>query len=191
MPERQTRRFLGIVVLLRQVDPARQRSRRLPEDVAEEWAGCPDLRPEPDAVRVESGAAPDDEWDRDGPGDDDPLPPPVTVSAVQAGALGVEGAARQAARVAVITSSPGETDAAVERAVRVTLADYGIDADAASVTVRCNRADCGEPGARVSVTVAARVELPLVPDVLSLTAVGSVPVEASATQTVSRFARAS
>ena len=43
----------------------------------------------------------------------------------------------------------------------------------------------------MSVTVAARVELPLVPDVLSLTAVGSVPVEASATQTVSRFARTS
>lgn len=115
----------------------------------------------------------------------------LAVSAVQAGALGVEGAARQAARVAVMSSGPRATDAAVERAVRVTLADYGINAAAASVSVRCDRADCAEPGARVSVTVAARVELPLVPDVLSLTAVGSVPVEASATQTVSRFARAS
>ncbi|MFE6255898.1 TadE family protein [Agromyces sp. NPDC057865] len=115
----------------------------------------------------------------------------LAVAAVQAGALGVEGAARQAARVAVTGADQGATDAAVERAVRVTLADYGIDADAASVVVRCDRADCGEPGARVSVTVAARVELPLVPDVLSLTAVGSVPVEASATQTVSRFARTS
>ena len=115
----------------------------------------------------------------------------LAVAAVQAGALGVEGAARQAARVAVTASDQGGSDAAVERAVRVTLADYGIDADAASVSVRCDRADCGEPGARVSVTVSARVELPLVPDVLSLTAVGSVPVEASATQTVSRFAAAS
>lgn len=115
----------------------------------------------------------------------------LAVAAVQAGALGVEGAARQAARVAVTATDQGATDAAVERAVRVTLADYGIDADAASVTVRCDRTDCGEPGTRVRVTVAARVELPLVPDVLSLTAVGSVPVEASATQTVSRFAGAS
>jgi hypothetical protein len=36
--------------------------------------------------------------------------------------------------------------------------------------------------------VLARIELPLVPDFLALTAIGSVPIEASATQTVSRFA---
>lgn len=114
----------------------------------------------------------------------------LALAAVQAGALGVEGAARQAARVAVTASGRGESDAAVDRAVRVTLADYGIDSSAASVTVVCDRADCGEPGTRVHVTVGARIALPLVPDVLSLTAVGSVPVEASATQTVSRFAGA-
>lgn len=112
----------------------------------------------------------------------------LTVAAVQAGALGVEGAARQAARVAVMAADQGASDAAVERAVRVTLADYGIDAAATSVTVGCDPVDCLEPGARVTVSVAARVELPLVPDVLALTTAGSVPVEASATQTVSRFA---
>ncbi|MEV1130245.1 hypothetical protein [Agromyces sp. NPDC049794] len=112
----------------------------------------------------------------------------LAVAAVQAGALGVEGAARQAARVAVIAADDDASDAAVDRAVRVTLADYGIDPAAASVTVGCDRADCLEPGARVTVSVAARVELPLVPDVLELSTVGSVPVEASATQTVSRFA---
>ena len=112
----------------------------------------------------------------------------LAVAAIQAGALGVEGAARQAARVAVTAADGAASDAAVERAVRVTLADYGIDAAAASVTVDCDRVDCSEPGARVSVSVTARVELPLVPDVLALSAVGSVPVEASATQTVSRFA---
>jgi len=114
----------------------------------------------------------------------------LAVAAIQAGALGVEGAARQAARIAVTTVGRDATDAAVDRAVRITLADYGIDADAASVTVACDRADCSEPGARVRVSVAARVVLPLVPDVLSLTAIGSVPIEASATQTVSRFAGA-
>jgi len=114
----------------------------------------------------------------------------LAVAAIQAGALGVEGAARQAARIAVTTVDRDATDAAVDRAVRITLADYGIDADAASVTVACDRADCSEPGARVRVSVAARVVLPLVPDVLSLTAIGSVPIEASATQTVSRFAGA-
>lgn len=114
----------------------------------------------------------------------------LAIAGVQAGAFGVEGAARQAARVAVMAADPRASDVAVERAVRVTLADYGIDAAAASVTVGCDRVDCLEPGARVTVSVAARVELPLVPDVLALSTVGSVPVEASATQTVSRFAGA-
>jgi hypothetical protein len=114
----------------------------------------------------------------------------LALAVVQAGALAVEGAARQAARVAVIAADRGESDAAVDRAVRVTLADYGIDAAAASVSLVCDRTDCLEPGARVSVSVLARVELPLVPDFLALAAVGSVPIEATATQTVSRFAGA-
>ncbi|WP_251038995.1 hypothetical protein [Agromyces sp. ISL-38] len=113
----------------------------------------------------------------------------LAVAAIQGGALAVEGAARQAARVAVQASAEGAADAAVERAVRVTLADYGVDADAASVTIECSATDCLEPGSRIRVSVAARVSLPLVPDFLSLDAVGSVPLEASATQTVSRFAR--
>jgi hypothetical protein len=111
----------------------------------------------------------------------------LAVAAIQAGALGVEGAARHAARVAVLAVDEGTSDAAVDRAVRMTFADYGIDPAAASVTVDCDRADCREPGARVDVTVRARIQLPLVPDFLALTAVGSVPVEARATQTVSRF----
>jgi hypothetical protein len=114
----------------------------------------------------------------------------LALAAIQAGALGVEGAARQAARVAVIATDRTGSDAAVDRAVRVALADYGIDAAAASVAVACDRTDCLEPGARVSVSVVARVDLPLVPDFLALTAIGSVPIEASATQTVSRFAGA-
>jgi hypothetical protein len=114
----------------------------------------------------------------------------LALAAIQAGALGVEGAARQAARVAVAATTASDSDAAVTRVVQVALADYGIDEAAASVTVRCDRADCSEAGARVSVSVAARVELPLVPDFLALSAVGTVPVEASATQTVSRFAGA-
>ena len=112
----------------------------------------------------------------------------VALAAIQAGALGVEGAARHAARVAVLADDGGSPRAAVDRAVWMTLADYGIDAGTASVTMTCDRADCREAGARVSVSVLARVELPLVPDVLARTAVGSVPIEASATQTVSRFA---
>jgi hypothetical protein len=113
----------------------------------------------------------------------------LALAAIQGGALGVEGAARQAARIAVTAPDREAADAAVERAVTIALADYGIDTGGASVVLSCDRADCSEPGARVSVSVTARVTLPLVPDVLSLSAIGSVPIESTATQTVSRFAR--
>jgi len=111
----------------------------------------------------------------------------LAVAAIQGGALAVEGAARHAARVAVVASDQASADAAVDRVVRVALADYGVEAPEASVTVDCD-ADCAEPGTRVQVTVTARITLPLVPDFLSLDQVGSVPITASATQTVSRFA---
>lgn len=111
----------------------------------------------------------------------------LAVAAIQAGALAVEGAARQAARVAVMAGDQASADAAVDRVVRVALADYAVEAAAASVTVDCD-VDCAEPGSRVHVTVTARITLPLVPDLLSLDRVGSVPIAASATQTVSRFA---
>lgn len=113
----------------------------------------------------------------------------LALSAIQGGALGVEGAARQAARVAVTAPDASAVDAVVERAVRLTLADYGIDAATASVALGCDRSDCTEPGARVTASVTARIELPLVPDVLSLSSIGTVPIEATATQTVSRFIR--
>ena len=115
----------------------------------------------------------------------------VTLSAIQGGALAVEGAARQAARVYVQAPNSAEAVSRAERAISVGLADYGIDADAATVQV-----DCGSPGAcltrRSTVTVSVRVDvaLPLVPDVLSLPDIATVPVQATAVQTVSRFWRA-
>lgn len=114
----------------------------------------------------------------------------LALASIQGGALAVEGAARLAARIAVQTGDLAGAEAAVDRAVRVTLADYGVDADAASVVIDCESATCDAPGTRVRVSVEARVQLPLVPDVLELGLVGTVPVEASATQTVSRFAQA-
>ena len=112
----------------------------------------------------------------------------LAVAAIQGGALAVEGAARQAARVAVVAGDQAAANTAVDRVVRVTLADYGIESAAAAVVVDCAD-DCAEPGSRVHVSVTARVTLPLVPDFLSLGQMGSVPIEASATQNVSRFAR--
>ncbi|MFF2369707.1 TadE family protein [Agromyces sp. NPDC058110] len=112
----------------------------------------------------------------------------LSLAAIQAAAFAVEGAARHAARIAA--DGPGGAARAsgdVERAVRIALEDFGIDADSASVTIECESPECA-PGERLDVTVAARVSLPLVPDVLDLPGLASVPVESAATQTISRFA---
>jgi len=110
----------------------------------------------------------------------------LAISAVQSASQGVEGAARHAARVAVVSDAPAR--AAVERAVLVAVGDYGIDRDAVTLELDCGAAvDCREPGARVRVDVVASVSLPLVPEALGGVGIGTVIVEGSATQTVSRF----
>ncbi|MFC5928712.1 hypothetical protein D6T64_10610 [Cryobacterium melibiosiphilum] len=113
----------------------------------------------------------------------------VSLSVVQAGALAVEGAARQAARVYV--QAPTET-VAVERATRAVefgLADYGLKATDATVRVACTGgADgCLTRESGVTVTVSLSVALPLIPDVLSLRGAASIPLQGTATQIVSRF----
>ncbi|MGR0318148.1 hypothetical protein [Agromyces sp. ZXT2-3] len=111
----------------------------------------------------------------------------LAMSSIQAAALGVEGAARQAARVAVLRADAGEPAASVGRTVRVVLADYGVDAGAASVDVVCT-GPCETAGTRVTVSVQASVALPLVPQALASSGIGTVRLESRATQTVSRFA---
>ncbi len=112
----------------------------------------------------------------------------LAVASIQSAALGVEGAARQAARVAVLSADGA--DSSVERTVGVVLADYGVDTAAASVDVTCS-ARCDEPGSRVTVHVRVSVPLPLVPQALASSSIGTVQLESSVTHTVSRFARAS
>lgn len=111
----------------------------------------------------------------------------IALASIQAAALGLEGAARQAARVAVLQADGGTPAASVERTVRVVLADYGVDPGSATVAVDCAPA-CDEPGARVTVRVSAAVALPLVPQALAASSIGTVRLDGMATHTVSRFA---
>lgn len=113
----------------------------------------------------------------------------LALSAVQSGALAAEGAARQAARVFVLAPDEAAARDRAERAVEVGLDDYGIKADTAQVEIACSAAPltCLTRQESVTVTVRIRVALPLVPDVLALRNVASIPLEARATQTVSRF----
>jgi len=114
----------------------------------------------------------------------------LTISAIQGGALAVEGAARQAARVYVDAPSPERAQADASAAIEVALADYGIEASRVRVTCAPDPDDCLERRGFVTVTVATSVPLPLVPQVLDLRAPLSVPLESTATQQVSRFSEA-
>jgi len=113
----------------------------------------------------------------------------LVVSALQSASLGAEGAVRQASRVFVQAETEGEARAAAERAIRVTLADYGLDAADATVTVSCrpDPADCLARRGFVTFELVTVVPLPLAPPVLGLDVPLGVPVHAIATEQVSRF----
>ena len=117
----------------------------------------------------------------------------LALGAVQAGAFAVEGAARSAARVAVLAAGDrqdadaADVRAAAERAARTVLTDADLDGAAASVHLTCApTGSCVQAGARVHVRVAASIVLPFVPDLFGV-ALGSVRVEGVATQSVSKF----
>jgi hypothetical protein len=113
----------------------------------------------------------------------------LSLSALQAAAFATEGSARQAARAYVRSASTADAAAAVDRAVRIGLADYGIDPRAADVSVAC----APEPGrcltrrGTVAVTVRVSVPLPLLPAAVQASTPLAVPVEGRAVQAVSRF----
>src|SRR5215218_1477843 len=94
----------------------------------------------------------------------------LTLAALQAGALAAEGAARHAARSFVLAATPEEAAARAERAVELTLADFGIDPAAAEVDIACapDPGTCLARRSLVTVTVGIRVALPLAPPVLDV-----------------------
>jgi Flp pilus assembly protein TadG len=113
----------------------------------------------------------------------------LAVASIQGAALAVEGAARQAARVYVQSPSADEARDRAARAVEFALADYGLSGAQADVRVTCapDPTVCLTRDGRVSVSVQLAAPLPLVPDVLDMRSVASVPMHARAVQTVSRF----
>ena len=113
----------------------------------------------------------------------------VALAAIQSATLAVDGAARQASRVYVQSPSPSSGTSAVARAVGVTLADYGMDAGAASIAITCHPRPtaCLTRRGFVTVTILATVRLPLAPPFLDVALPDGIPVEATATEQVSRF----
>ena len=113
----------------------------------------------------------------------------LTMSALQAGSLAVEGAARQAVRVYVQAPDTRDAEAEAERAIRFALADYGLDPSQASVVISCSPrpADCLRRRATVTITVGVSVGLPLVPSALTIGGPLTVLLRSTATEQVSRF----
>ena len=113
----------------------------------------------------------------------------LALSALQGGALAVEGAARQAARVYVQSPNQATATERARRAVAFALEDYGLDAGDAEVQIECAEgpSHCLSRQALVTVTVRIGIALPLVPDLLALDQSASVPMTAASTQIVSRF----
>ena len=113
----------------------------------------------------------------------------TSLGLIQSHALGVESGARHMARAIAMAPDAATADARAGAILRTTADEYGIDASGIDVRFACTPAGaaCPRAGATMIVTVAARVPLPLVPPVLGLDRIASVPVSATAVHKVSRF----
>jgi Flp pilus assembly protein TadG len=113
----------------------------------------------------------------------------VALGTIQSHSLGAEAAARHIARA--ISTSDGAQEAG-ERASRVLAAvaeEYGMNPAAVDLDVSCRplHGPCPDAGATLTVTLRTSVALPLVPPVLGLDRVASIPIEAMSAQKVSRL----
>lgn len=113
----------------------------------------------------------------------------VALAGIQSAALAAEGAVRQAARVFTDAPDAGSAEQRADRAIALALGDHGVPLDTATVTLTCapDPGACLDPRAFVTVSIEVLVPLPLLPSVLPGDIPLAVPVQASATQQVSRF----
>lgn len=113
----------------------------------------------------------------------------LALGQIQHAVLGIEGAARHAARTIAQAASHDAGLATADRALRVALADAGVAPDAVGVAIVCtpDPARCDTRSGTVTVQVDATVPLPLAPPVLALDGRLGVPVSARAVQPVSAF----
>lgn len=87
----------------------------------------------------------------------------LTMGTLQGASFAAAGAADHAAKVFVRSGDLSSARAAADAVARVAVADFGMEPARAGVTVLCDRQDCLEAGAAVTVTVAVEVSLPFAP----------------------------
>ena len=113
----------------------------------------------------------------------------VTLGMIQGQALGAEAGARHVARAISTAEDVDDARRSAELVLQSVVRDYGMSADAVDLDLSCRPAGaaCPEAGATLVVTIRTTVALPLVPPVLGLDRLASVPIEATAAQKVSRL----
>lgn len=112
----------------------------------------------------------------------------LTLGRIQAAVFATEAAAREAARVFVVSTGQDEAVARAQTATALALRDQGFDDDPASaLTLACSSDTCLRAGSAVTATVQVEVPLPFVPafvrDALPL----AVPVSAQRTAPVDEY----
>lgn len=112
----------------------------------------------------------------------------VALSSIQGQALGAEAGARHVARAIAAADDAADAGRRADLVLASIVEEYGLDPGAVSMSVACRPAatECPSAGATLVVTLRTTVALPLVPPVLGLDRLASIPVEASAVQKVSR-----
>jgi Flp pilus assembly protein TadG len=113
----------------------------------------------------------------------------VSLGMIQGQSLGAEAGARHIARALSTSENPESARRSADLILRSVIDEYALDADTVDVAFECRPAgsSCPDAGSTLIVTVRTRVGLPLVPPVLGLERLASIPIEASAAQKVSRF----
>ena len=113
----------------------------------------------------------------------------VALGLIQGQSMGVESAARHVARAVAQSADGADARASADRILRSVVDEYDLDPAAVDLALSCRPqgAACPQAGATLVVTVRTRVALPLVPPVLGLDRIASIPVESSSAQKVSRF----
>jgi hypothetical protein len=113
----------------------------------------------------------------------------VSLGMIQGQSLGAEAGARHIARALSTSEDPESARRSADLILRSVIDEYALDADTVDVAFECRPAggSCPAAGSTLIVTVRIRVGLPLVPPVLGLERLASIPIEASAAQKVSRF----
>lgn len=112
----------------------------------------------------------------------------IVLGSIQDQSLGAEAAARHIARAIALAPDAETAEMRSEEVLAAVVDEYGIEADSVKVSSACvpASAECPAAGATIVVTVEVTVRLPFVPSVLGIDRALAIPLEASATQKISR-----